>query len=241
MSAVAAGCRRPRYSQRCPPRLGAGLVITVVNHFALNGTKQALHRGIVPAVACSAHADLNSVSCQDPAVLVGCILDPTIGMVHEIGRWLSVRERHLECVDCQRSRETILKRPAYNHSREQVHQHGQVPPPLSRSNVGDIRHPGLVGLGSAEPPLEQIGSYGPAWLRLGRNSELAPDLRSDPVAAHQTSYPVSTTAPALSLQLRMDARAAVDLSSLQHGSYRYPRADVGSPTSRALSGLLRQE
>jgi hypothetical protein len=61
--------------------LHSGFVILQVDPFAFQGAEEALHGGIVVAVAGAAHADLNTMVGQDLTDLDAGILAAPIGVV----------------------------------------------------------------------------------------------------------------------------------------------------------------
>jgi len=50
-----------------------------------------------------------------------------------------------------------LDGPAYGLMREQIHDDGEVEQPLPGMDIGDVRHPRLIGLGYRELTLQHVG------------------------------------------------------------------------------------
>ena len=78
--------------------LRSSFVILVVDPLTFQGAEEALHDGIVVAVACAAHTDLNVIGSQDLADLLAGILAAPIGVVEQSWIWLTLIQRHAQGV-----------------------------------------------------------------------------------------------------------------------------------------------
>jgi hypothetical protein len=58
-------------------------------------------------------------------------------------------------------------------ARKPVRHHRQTEPAAARSDVGDVRHPGWVGLRRVDLPIQQLGRDRQRRLAVGRVDELA--------------------------------------------------------------------
>ena len=81
--------------------------------------------------------------------------------------------------------------PADDPAGEQVDDDGEVQPPFTRPDVGDVGAPFLVGPGCREVLIEQVRRDRPGVMAVG--SPLEPPLlpRSEPILAHQAGYPAA--------------------------------------------------
>jgi len=95
-----------------------GLVILEVNVFAFEGAKETLHRGIVIAVACAAHAGLHPLIDQELLVGPSSILAAPIRMVEQSTERWPVLHRHVEGLLYQAALQRGGEGPADNFARE---------------------------------------------------------------------------------------------------------------------------
>ena len=95
--------------------------------------------------------------------------------------------------------------------RAQVHDAGQVQPPLARGDVGDVDHPLAVGHGRVELPVQHVAGHRPAVVAVGRPGHERPlGLGPQPPLPASGRPPCSRwpTTPSAS-QGTVDAGAAV--------------------------------
>jgi len=64
------------------PRLLAGLIALAVDPLGLERAEETLHRGVIEAVTCAAHADRETMRLQNRLILSTGILDAVIGMMN---------------------------------------------------------------------------------------------------------------------------------------------------------------
>jgi len=79
-------------------RLAPRRVLSMVHEFTLQRPEETFHAGVVPAIACAAHAGRDAVRGEQLLVLPGSILTPAIGVMQEFGVGLSSDERHAKCL-----------------------------------------------------------------------------------------------------------------------------------------------
>src|SRR6185295_17071666 len=101
--------------------------------------------GVVPAVGGPAHAGHDLSVSQGALVFVACVLDATVGVVHQAGCWFSRQDGHRQRCEDQATVHVRLHRPADNLAAEQVEDDGQVQPSLLGGDVGNVRGPNAVG------------------------------------------------------------------------------------------------
>src|SRR5258708_29557139 len=104
----------------------------------------------------------------------------------------------------------IRHRPADDLAAVEVHDRGQIKPALISLDVGDVGEPDPVRRGGDEVALEQVRGDREVVTAVGGAHPSRPRHDGpDTVAAHQSLDATATGPPALSPQLRTDARAAL--------------------------------
>ena len=77
-------------------RLAPRPVLPLVDELALQGPKEALHTGVIPAVPFAAHAGDEAVRIKQTLIAGSGILTAAVRVVQEPCRGSSVRQRHRE-------------------------------------------------------------------------------------------------------------------------------------------------
>src|SRR5947209_2928503 len=78
------------------PGLIAGLIVTMMDQFSLQAVEEALHGGVVPAVAFAAHRTHHAVLDQLLLIVTGSVLAATVGMMHAARQRPASLDRHVE-------------------------------------------------------------------------------------------------------------------------------------------------
>jgi hypothetical protein len=99
--------------------------------------------------------------------------------------------------------------PPDDHAREEIHDDSQVDPALLGPNIGDVGHPGLVGLRGGELPLQQIRDQN-RWLASGPAARAIPMQLAETGFAHQPRDAMFAARLAGFTQIKEDARSTVD-------------------------------
>ena len=107
-------------------RLFPCAVLTMIDEFALQCAEEALDAGIVPTVACAAHAGGDAVFTQQTLIAARGILTAPIRVVRESGRGIAVPERHRERLLRELTREPRPHRPAHHGARVDVQHHHEI-------------------------------------------------------------------------------------------------------------------
>ena len=137
-----------------------GLVSSAVRFvrraFSFQRGEEALHRGIVPAVAGSAHATGHAVVGQKPLEGLTGVLAPLIRMMQDRLRLTAPPDRHHEGIRDQLRGHNRMHGPANNPPREQVHDCGHVEPAFGGPEIGEIGDPFAIGRLGRKCPIEHI-------------------------------------------------------------------------------------
>ena len=140
--------------------VGFGLVSRAVRlvrrPFGLERGEEALHRGIVPAVAGSAHATGHAVVSQQPLEGLTGVLAAPIGMMQDGLRLASPPDRHHKCIGDQLRGHRRMHGPADDPSREEIHHRGHVEPAFGGPEIGEVGDPFAVGRRGRECSVEHI-------------------------------------------------------------------------------------
>ena len=94
-------------------------------------------------------------------------------MHDQTGGWAALGDGHLKRRTDQFGRHRRRHGPADDLAREEVHHRGQVQPAAARAQIGDVGHPGLVGTGGLELPVQHVARRGQAVPAVRRVDELA--------------------------------------------------------------------
>lgn len=126
-----------------------GLVSRVVRlvrrPFGLERGEEALHRGIVPAVAGSAHATGHAVVGQESLEGRTGVLASSIGVMQHRLRRASPPDGHHECIGDQLRGHRRMHRPADDPSGEEIHHRRDVEPAFGGPEIGEVSDPFAVG------------------------------------------------------------------------------------------------
>ena len=118
-----------------------------MDELGFEGVEEALHRGVVIAVAFAAHRGLEAGGLEHLAVILRGILNAPIGMVDQAGARPLRRDGHLQCGQRQVGAQVIVHRPAHDPAAVKIHDGGQVEPPFPGVDVGDVAAPAGVDPG----------------------------------------------------------------------------------------------
>gem|GEM_PF-2901560 len=144
-------------------RRSAVRVDVLLDALLLQASEEGLGDCVVPAVRPPAHAGLKMVGLAEAPPCIAPILRSLI----RVDQGLSGSPRTNGLQDSFQDQLSVncrLDGPAYDFAREEVHDDGQVEPSLPGTDIGDVRHPCLVGLRHRELTLQQVGDQ---CMRLG--------------------------------------------------------------------------
>ena len=131
----------------------------VVQPFLLQLAPETFHRGVVPAVALSAHRAYEPILFQFSLVVVGTVLRSPVAVRHNAFRVSAPELRLVECVYAQRFRHPLAHRPPGDLPAVEVKHAGQIEPPLVRRDICDVADPFLVRALCLEFAVEQVLRY----------------------------------------------------------------------------------
>ena len=121
-------------------------------------------------------------------------LAPMIGVMDEPGTGAALPQRHVECIQDQLAAQMIGHRPADDPPAEGVEHGGEVAKALPGRQVGDVRHPELVGGVRREGTVHQIiGERGLGVPLRGARPAPTTDAHQ-PGSAHQAGHPFAPAA-----------------------------------------------
>jgi hypothetical protein len=202
-------------------RLGVAAEVVDLFDLPLERCEEALCNGVVPAVALAAHAALDPACFERTPVVAAGVGTAAIGVVDEARVGTAVSQ----CCPQGHEREVPVDRgagcPAHDTPGEQIEHDGEVQPALPGPEVGDVRHPDLVGRGRAEVPLQHVRSDGKRVVRVGGLAEAAPRSARQAGFFHQPCDPFASDLLAGGAQLGVYARTAV---TARAGIVRSPNA-----------------
>ena len=162
-------------------------VVALPHPLHLQIQEEALHHGVIPAVALAAHAADQAVFGQQRLMHGAGVLAAAIRVDDQPRRWSALYEGQLQRPAHQPRLHVRRHRPAHHLARKQVQHHRQIQPTAARTDVGDVSHPGLIGLRRVELPIQHVGRDRQRVFAVGRVDELALPRRAKPVLAHQTA------------------------------------------------------
>jgi hypothetical protein len=137
-------------------RLGSRAVRFVRRAFSFQRGEEALHRGIVPAVAGSAHATGHAVVGQEPLEGLTGVLAPPIRVMQHGLRFTAPPDRHHKGIGDELRGHRRLHRPADDPAREEIYHCRDVEPPFGGPEVGEIGDPFAIGCCGHECSVEHI-------------------------------------------------------------------------------------
>src|SRR6266700_6752720 len=185
-------------------------IVTVMDELGFERMEEALHRGIVVAVALPAHRGSEAGGLDRLSVICRGILNAAIGMVDQAGTSSLRRDRHPQGCQRQVSSQMIRHRPADDPSGVEVQDRGQIEPALISLDVGDVGQPNTVWRVGDEVAVKQVWSDREVVPTVG-GPHLARPRHDGPdaVMAHQSLDSAPACPTALSLQFFMDTGAAI--------------------------------
>src|SRR5215213_3102783 len=105
--------------------------------------------------------------------------------------------------------QSLTHRPADHPPREQIEDHGEVEPALTRPDVRDIGVPFLVRTVRREVLLDQVGSDRKSMMAVGGAFEATFLPGLEPILAHQSGRPTSPDWQAMILEFARHPAAAI--------------------------------
>jgi hypothetical protein len=132
-------------------------VIALPDAFHFEVQEEALHDRVVPTITFAAHAAHQAVLRQQRLMQRAGVLAATVRMHDQARCRLPLHNGQLQRPAHQTGLHIRSHRPAHHLARKQVQHHRQVQPAAARSDVGDVSHPGLVGLRRVELSVQHVG------------------------------------------------------------------------------------
>jgi hypothetical protein len=154
----------------------AGEKFTSVNELQFQRAPEALHRGVVVAIAPAAHGSDEARVLEGVAVLSAGVLNAAIGVKEEIPRWVAMQQSHGKRLENQSGIDAIAHGPADDLTAVEIENGGQVKPALASLDVGDVSDPDLIGSCGAGCLRQAIRSDRLVMVAVGRLNAVAPLL-----------------------------------------------------------------
>src|SRR5262249_1063675 len=107
----------------------------------LERMEETFRRGVVPAVALSAHTANHPVAPEALLICVTRILASTVGMMNQPPSGLRLGDCHIEGLDDQWLGHPFVHAPTDDPSGERVENNSKVEPALVRPDVRNVAHP----------------------------------------------------------------------------------------------------
>ena len=123
--------------------------------------EETLCDSVVMAVAPSAHAGLQFVALEEVLPLSASELAALVGMNQHRLAGPAPPNGHQQRIQSQLGVDAVAHGPTHHLTREQVNNHRQVQPAFVSADVGNVRHPRLVGHFHRELLLQHIGRERP--------------------------------------------------------------------------------
>src|ERR1700751_2285161 len=98
------------FEQRLPRRLPRR-VIVMMRQLPFQRAEEALHYGVVVAIARAAHAGRQAVAGQQLLILIARVLHPAIAVVQQALGWRAVLQRHPQSSAAEIGPQTVAARP----------------------------------------------------------------------------------------------------------------------------------
>jgi hypothetical protein len=151
-----------------PLRLLVGSVVITANSFGLQLAEETLGRGIVPAVAATAHALPDPEKRQAVAEGAGGVLAAAIAVKDQLAAGAAMGDGHVESLQDQFRPHVVGHRPTDDLARKEVEDRADVEPPFVGRNVGDVGDPLLVRPRRREITVQEVLGHGQSVVRIGR-------------------------------------------------------------------------
>ena len=168
------------------PGLRPRLVVLVVTSAPSSGWRRSSPSARCPSTcATPAHAALDPVPAQEPLVMLAGVLAPPVRVRHQPLARAAAAAPPSPGHRPPAGSPCVRHRPAHHPPRVQVLHGRQVQPALARRDVGDVRHPALVGPPGSNCRSRTLSATGRGWLESVVQRNFRVGLRPDAVVAHQ--------------------------------------------------------
>ncbi len=168
---------------RC--RFFTGRVVPMVHALARECPEETFDTGVVPAVACAAHAGGDAVLAEQTLVAMCGVLAAAIRVVQETCRWCPVRQRPGEGPLGQIHGQPVAPRPPDHGARVQIAHYGEGQPALRGPHVGEVPGPPPGRARDRELAIAHVCRHRQPVTRLSRRAPLLHGLGPDPFDAHE--------------------------------------------------------
>jgi hypothetical protein len=171
------------------PRLLLRIEAHPVGTLLGQGGEERLHGSIIITIGRSTHTHLDAQFREQSEIALDGKFAATVGMMQE-----SLRGMLLDLYHVQSQLDQLLvfgghHGPTHGRVREEIQDHCQIQPALSRCNGFGIRHPFALGLLRRKLAIEMIGGKSHPWITFGGWFARSLRLRRQAELLHQSHDP----------------------------------------------------
>src|SRR3990172_2721081 len=188
---------------------GLGLEAAAVEHFALQGGEEAFRHRVVVRIADRAHRGHDVHLLAALAERVAGVLAAMIAVMHDRLR-PTLRKRRVERGEYQLGAQMGFHRPADHLARPYIEHHCEIQEAGPGRDVGDIRHPQLIGTVGLELAIDQVTGHGVGRVADRRAHEALWHHAAQARGAHEARHALLADEDAMIVgEFSVDVRRAV--------------------------------
>src|ERR1043166_2136219 len=193
----------------------AGSEAVPIYQFQFESAPEALHDRIVVTVGSATHRGDQTRPGQSVAIIGAGVLNTTIRVEEQLGRWSPMRHRHGQSLQDQARVDALAHGPADDSAAVEIEDGSEVKPAFLGFDVGDVGHPDLVRRTSLGSVREVVGCNGLVVVAVGGANAIARLLPTvESLLLHEPGDAIASVPLALFAQFHADARATVGASAL---------------------------
>ena len=186
-----------------------------VDELEFEAVPEALHGGVVIAVAPATHGGDQAGTRHCGSILGGGVLNPPVGVEQQFGWMTAMEQGHCESIHDEWGIDTITHGPADHFAAVKIQDPCEEEPAFLGVDVGDIRDPDLIGLHGPRSLRQTIGGDGVVVVAVRRLNAIPTLLAATKtLLPHEACHAVATAGLAPVSQLGDHARAAIGLAAL---------------------------
>lgn len=186
-----------------------------VNELQFESAPEALHGGVVVAIASTTHrGNEGSFEESSPEVASG-ILHTTIGVEEQVIRRVAVKEGHAKSFEDEGGINGLAHGPTDDLTAEEIEDGSQIQPTFLGLDVRDISNPDLVWSGCFRSLCQAVWGDWVGMVAVGGFDAVATPLAStETLSLHQAGHPISSVAMPRAAENLNNAWTPVGLTAL---------------------------